>query len=454
MRIVLQVISRQRLWPAPAIAALALLLIAGAQSAQAQSTQPEPLEPVVPDLPSVSEYSLPPGDDSTQADNPAQGPVEENALPPEAIAPSTEPIPNSSIPGPPAPTTTQPAASLPSPGFETIQALPANSDPVANSVPEPTTPDPIARTETQRPAQQPIPDTGPAPGFSFETDQQTQTPNTKITEAIPGAPDSPFPWYMYLIFSLTGMAVAAAMLRRRKKAISQAAIEQKEIHESRIALEPLDADSVDSRTESPTTSPEPLTTERSPPADGFVHSKVNQNDTGSDSGVQNFGSARPQRWGHVRIEFTADAASSTLINAILGYSVTLTNESGDRLTNLKLSGAMAQAEKDLAMSDLGFSEDVLHQIAALDGNDSITLTGELRLPLTAIRPIAFKSQALFIPLARFAVEYLDSDDEKHRQVAAFVVGREYDPPRPRMAPFRLDLGPRSFTPVGQRALST
>lgn len=454
MRIVPQVNSKRRHWPVPVIAAMGLLLIIGAQVAQAQSTQPEPLEPVVPDLPSVSEYSLPPGDDNTPAENPAQGPVEENALPPETVTPSTEPVPDSPVPGLPAPTTPQPAEAGPSPGFETIQTVPASSNPSVNSSPAPAIQGPTDRAEPPPPAQQPSSDAGPAPGFSFESDQPTESPNTSATEAIPAPPDSSFPWYLYLLLGLAGLTVAIAMMWRRKRAISQATFDQEEVHGPRVALEPLGGDTVDFDKKDPIPSPEPTTKAPSPPADGFVHSKAEPNRASTNLGVQNFGSARPQRWGHVRMEFTADAASSTLINAVLRYSVTLSNESGDRLTNLQLSGAMAQAEKDLAMSELGFSEDILHRIAALDGNESVTVSGELRLPLTAIRPIAFKSQALFIPLARFAVEYQDSDDEKHRQVAAFVVGTEYDPPRPRMAPFRLDLGPRSFAPVGQRALST
>jgi hypothetical protein len=33
---------------------------------------------------------------------------------------------------------------------------------------------------------------------------------------------------------------------------------------------------------------------------------------------------------------------------------------------------------------------------------------------------------------------------------ACLIGREANPPKPKMAPLRLDLGPRSFTPLGQR----
>jgi hypothetical protein len=35
---------------------------------------------------------------------------------------------------------------------------------------------------------------------------------------------------------------------------------------------------------------------------------------------------------------------------------------------------------------------------------------------------------------------------------AWMVGRETEPAQPKMGPLRLDLGPRSFAPLGQRPI--
>ena len=164
--------------------------------------------------------------------------------------------------------------------------------------------------------------------------------------------------------------------------------------------------------------------------------------------VQNFGSARPQRWGHLKIEFVAESASSTLINALINYRIILTNRRrrpADKSGNFRCHGT--GRERYCGVRSRICTHAVLHELPSLASGQSVTCDGQLRLPLTAIRPIAFKSQALFIPLARFRgrISMMEMG-RKQRQVAAFVVGREYDPPRQKMAPFRLDLGPGSFCP--------
>lgn len=423
------------------LAGAALVLFGQAIAVAAQVTQPEPLEPPPPDLPSVSEYSLPPGDESEPAQEPAQGPAADEVPPPEPVAPTTGPAaqPASPIPVLPIPESLPEAAAPPEPD----SAPPGPSAPDnAPAVAAPATPE----------IEVPAADSGPAPGFSFDTGPAEQPAGTGPPQE-GGQASDPVP--SNDIFSGSTPLIAGLVLllasgigwliwRRRRQSRAQPVEKflpteplstetQPAIREPNLGplLDPL-SDQQEPASEPPEPEPEPA----APPA------------------VRNFGSARPQRWGHLKIEFVAESASSTLINALISYRIILTNEGGDRLSNLAVSGAMAQAEKDIAVSDLGLAHESLHELPSLASGQSVTCKGQLRLPLTAIRPIAFKSQALFIPLARFAVEYLDGDGEKQRQAAAFVVGREYEPPRRKMAPFRLDLGPGSFSPVGQRALGT
>lgn len=415
----------------------ALVLFGQAIAATAQISQPEPLDPPPPDLPSVSEYSLPPGDEPEAADEPAQGPTADEVPPPEPTEPAAVP-------------STQPLLPQPVPEILLQDGEPAETEtvpPVSSAPASPSTGAIPAAPESVSPAEEP----GPAPGFSFDTgtaDQPVVTEQTQAGEgAGPSAPSGEFTSTPVLIAAGLALLLTSAIgwLLWRRNRQSRAETVERFLPTEPVKPEPgstipepdlgslLDPLS-DSPKPEPT--PEPLAQPETQPV------------------VRNFGSARPQRWGHLKIDFVAESASSTLINALLRYRVILTNEGGDRLSNLEISGAMAQAEKDVAVSDLGLAQAPLHELPELDAGQSVTLQGELRLPLTAIRPISFQSQALFIPLARFAVEYLDGDSEKQRQVAAFVVGREYDPPRQKMAPFRLDLGPGSFSPVGQRVLGT
>ncbi|MEO0439872.1 MAG: hypothetical protein AAF067_03240 [Pseudomonadota bacterium] len=420
------------------MAGAGFVLLGQAIAATAQISQPEPLDPPPPDLPSVSEYSLPPGDEPEAADEPAQGPTADEVPPPEPVEPATSPAaqPVSPVPVVPVPESllqNAPSAETDSPS--PVQAPSAGPPAVASPAP---------------PADSiPADDSGPAPGFSFDrepVEQPTETEQPPATEPVPlSAPSSDLSSAILLIASGLALMLACAIVwliwRRNRQSRAETVerflpTEPANPEPGSTVHEPDLGSLLDPLSDSPKPEPEP------------------QAEPETQSVVRNFGSARPQRWGHLKIDFVAESASSTLINALLGYRVILTNEGGDRLSVLEISGAMVQAEKDVAVSDLGLAHAPLHELPALDAGQSVTLQGELRLPLTAIRPISFQSQALFIPLARFAVEYLDGDGEKQRQVAAFVVGREYDPPRQKMAPFRLDLGPGSFSPVGQRVLGT
>lgn len=417
-----------------------LLLLGQAFVVAAQVTQPEPLDPPPPDLPSVSEYSLPPGDETAPAEEPAQGPTADEVPPPEPTDPAAVPSAQPLLPQPVVPVPEiLPQTALP--------AQPESAAPVSSAPATPSVRAAPAAPETVAPAEQP----GPAPGFSFDSAPPERPDQMEPSEAderaSPSAPSGILASTSILIAVGLALVLACAVVwliwRRKKQARANPAerfLPTEPVHpEPGSTIPEPDLDSLlDPLSDSP--KPEPKPEPQAEPETQPV--------------VRNFGSARPQRWGHLKIDFVAESASSTLINALLSYRVILTNEGGDRLSNLEISGVMAQAEKDVAVSDLGLTHAPLHELPALDAGQSVTLQGELRLPLTAIRPISFQSQALFIPLARFAVEYLDGDGEKQRQVAAFVVGREYDPPRQKMAPFRLDLGPGSFSPVGQRVLGT
>ncbi|MEM8918399.1 MAG: hypothetical protein AAGE37_06010 [Pseudomonadota bacterium] len=424
----------------PALVSAALVLLGHSMAATAQVSQPEPLEPLPPDLPSVSEYSLPPGDEPESTEEPAQGPAADEVPPPEPVEPASNP---SAQPVSPVPVVPVPDSLL--------QNAPSADTDSPSPIQAPSAEPPAAAAPAPPAASIPADDSGPAPGFSFDSDPveqptATEPPPTTESEAT-SAPSSDFSSANLLIASGLALILACAIVwliwRRRKQARADSV-------ERFLPTEPV-------KPEPGSTIPQPELGSLLDPLSDSPKPEPKpepQAEPKAQPVVRNFGSARPQRWGHLKIDFVAESASSTLINALVSYRVILTNEGGDRLSGLEISGAMAQAEKDVADSDLGLAQAPLHELPELDAGQSVTLQGELRLPLTAIRPISFQSQALFIPLARFAVEYLDGDGEKQRQVAAFVVGREYDPPRQKMAPFRLDQGPGSFSPVGQRVLGT
>ncbi|MEP2103669.1 MAG: hypothetical protein ABJP02_16180 [Parasphingorhabdus sp.] len=448
------------------------LSIAAMPAAQGQAVPRQlPPEPP-PELPSVSDYSLPPGEGQNPANNQAEGPVEENTPPPQAaptasdIAPSTQP-------------TTRPAPLPTTPVPVGVPATETQTRPVPSGNTRPTAP--VTNTPRATSARPPAGDTAPAlpaagnnqpqPGFTTDLPRQTLPTEPSAPEVTPEAsPSSPaseigsggtIPYYVgggIVLLLLSGLG---AYFWRRNTSASVLEEEVAGDTESFPAAAPDPAPSSRKPTPKIYSPPNPVKPEPPSPVftNGFVTSKIGvaPKPSAKPAGIQPIAPKPdpiPSRTDSLQIDFIANGASSTLLNAVLNYTIALTNQSAQPLRDIRLSGAMMQANSDNARNEGIEAGEILHEIESLAAGETVSLTGDIRLPLNAIRPITFKSQALFIPLARFGVAYTDPNGIECQQAASFIIGREYEPRRPKMAPFRLDLGPRIFTPVGQRPLNT
>jgi hypothetical protein len=94
-----------------------------------------------------------------------------------------------------------------------------------------------------------------------------------------------------------------------------------------------------------------------------------------------------------------------------------------------------------------------HELASLAPGESATLSGEIRLPLAMITPIRSGAAAFFVPLARFRIEAARKGAETLSLVRTFVVGETPEQAGAALRPFRLDLGPRVYSRVGQREVA-
>lgn len=148
--------------------------------------------------------------------------------------------------------------------------------------------------------------------------------------------------------------------------------------------------------------------------------------------------------------------SATLVNATLAYRLAVTNSGDVTLTNVDVGGDMISAhasrpvEEQLGQDGAPLAS--LHAISGLAPGESITIAGELRLPLAAILPIRRGDAALFVPLARFAIMATDPEGRVVGMRRAFLVGQSRSATADKLQPFRLDLGPRLYSELGQRAL--
>lgn len=157
------------------------------------------------------------------------------------------------------------------------------------------------------------------------------------------------------------------------------------------------------------------------------------------------------------LAFTLEATrlSATLVNATLAYRLVVSNHGSVPLADIAIGGDMTSAHASRAMEEqLGITGPELpplHRIAALGAGESVVLGGEMRLPLSAVLPIRNGDAQLFVPLARFDGWASAPDGKGVHARAAFLIGQE-NQSQPRLAPFRLDLGPRVYDQLGQRPL--
>lgn len=92
-------------------------------------------------------------------------------------------------------------------------------------------------------------------------------------------------------------------------------------------------------------------------------------------------------------------------------------------------------------------------IAAIGPGEHISAPLKLAVALNAMQTYSLHDKTLLAPIIVTRLARL-AQDGTTQEVARLVciIGREANPPRPRMGPLRLDQGPRKFDRLGQRAL--
>lgn len=153
----------------------------------------------------------------------------------------------------------------------------------------------------------------------------------------------------------------------------------------------------------------------------------------------------------------ATRMNASLVATTLNYRLRLTNRTGTPLSGLTIEGDMVAAQAgtppERQLASPGQALEPRHALPALEAGASAEFGGSISLPLAAINPIRAGSQALFIPLARFRVVARDGGGRPLDVTRTFVVGEAPRAPGAQLRPFRLDLGPRTYSQVAQRALA-
>lgn len=144
--------------------------------------------------------------------------------------------------------------------------------------------------------------------------------------------------------------------------------------------------------------------------------------------------------------------SASLVNATLSYRLVLTAKAQAR--DVVIAGGMTAAHASRPQQDQLDPRNApqLHRLERVGAGEIIEVSGDIRLPLAEITPIRHGSAALFVPIVRLEVTAV-VDGRPFTMRAAFVVGLEDGAAGQRLQPFRLDLGPRIYPKISQRALT-
>ena len=381
-------------------------------------------------------FSLPP---SRPAPDPnRQGPeldVYRDPVTPRATSPATPPV---VVPPVVAPSVTPPPVAT-----RPVPAQPARPRPEAQ--------------RAQPPAERPAPTPAPAPSPATEADEtpapandsapvETPAPAPPIAPADNAAPAAPpaeqpsaedagagsiLPWLIGGLLALVGIGAAVLLLRRRR---TQAVAPQ-----TAAAAAPA----------SPPAPPKPAAAPPPP-----VPAPMPEAAAAPDA------AERP--W--IDMDMVVSQARYSLMGVTVAYSLILHNRGSRAAQDLLVRGIIGNAgaqQQALLQGFFGGQDGLpLHSVVTIAPGETLHLAGELRLAPDRIVPVEMGQRSLLIPIAAFdaAYRWQPEDGEKEggglaagRTARAFIVGQEQEPPTARLAPLRLDQGPRQYRRPAARA---
>ncbi len=382
------------------------------------------LAPAVQATPgSLRDFRLPSDRDPPQNEPAPQGPVapdvpaSTNVLRPTPTpTPSPTPVPSASaaaVQPAPVPTTAPPVV------------LPKVSPPAPDQRRDPAPP-----PQTQAPAPAATPAPSPVPQAEESTSAGPLAPPQASPLPLPSSPAAvtagreegglPWLWIAVALLTLAALAAAAWLLRRRAGGRSASAVPQIE----RPTLAPVQP-AVPATEPRPESQPAPASTAAAEPTDR--------------SGLD--------------VELEPLRLSLTLMNAALSYRLLVNNFGEESLENLSIVADMIAAHANLSREQQLSGPDAnalqVASIERLEQGESRIVSGEFRLPFSQIMPIRQGNATLLFPLARFRIE----GAARQPVTRTFLVAQPPERPGAGLQPFRLDLGPRIYPKLAQRAFA-
>lgn len=384
-----------------ALAALSLTAPVGAY-------QEQPQEQGTVGPAEIKDFSLP----ATRQPQPEPAPIIAPLTPPAAQpqTPIATPTPAPTVTLTPAPPSATPTTRAPSGRSPTPAQTRSDPAPIPPQAQDPQETLPVAPAPTIAP--QPLPQSAPV----------AEPPAAIAPER---EPEGGFPW-LYLLLGTGGAGLGVLGWRRFAKA-GEAPTES-----FAIAAAP--------RAPKPEPRPEPQPQPKPAPALAPVTAEP-----GAIGIVM-----RP--W--LEIEFKPDRATATADGAGVQYEIVIRNTGNAPARNVRVAAQMfnagPQLDKEIAAFFAATVDDRGAAPLTLLPRTEVRIQSQVGMPRAEMREIKVQGRSLFIPTVAFNLLYNWGRDKTGQTCSSHIVGREPETPSQKMAPFRLDLGPRTYRQVGQR----
>jgi hypothetical protein len=358
----------------------------------------------------------------------------------------TRPAPDTPEPSRPAPAAIEPGTAPPPTGNSIAPAGRAERTVAAPSEPTPRAqaPAPAPSTVTTLP-----PDgEAAAPASAGSRQGFTPEPPTRAP-ALDGSSNamSPLPWIVVLLL----LAGAATWYFRRQRAAAEP--------EPAFAADPAELFTAAERFAAPEPTPPPRPVAPPPPLARAPTPAIPlppepaaapppQHASPQLLGTGGIVSARLRPW--IEIEFDPSRCILDEEKAVLEFDVALYNSGGGPARDVLIEGAMFNAGQDQDEEIAQFFRNPVAQgdrIPLIEPFKRVELRSGVGLSRDQLRVFEAGGRQLFVPLIGFNALYRWSGGEGQTS-ASFLVGREGSGDK--MAPFRVDLGPRVFRGLGKR----
>ena len=347
--------------------------------------------------------------------------------PADRTAPTVQPQPRAAQPDVAAPA---PAASSGGGGATTTQRPATTRQPVRDAstgAPPGGVSDFRASAGTVTPAPSSV-ETGPVPTPSFGEDTASQSP------ALPGGGLN-WSWIAALLALIGGGAFLAWNRRNRRQRYGDP---------GRMAFAGLVPDAgpepaLPPPAARPKPDPVPPRAQPAPP-----RREPQPKPKAPDNGLIVSTRLKPQ----LAIQFRPDRAVITENEVMLQFDVVVTNAGSAPARDVLIEACMVSAHSGQDAEIARFFQQPIGQgdrIPAIAPLGNISLKSAVRLPLAQLHSFQMEGRTLFVPLVAFNILY--SGDLQTS--ASFLVGRGTEEDE-KLAPFRLDLGPRIFRGLSSR----